>query len=452
MAVINFQPDAAIAEVTAPETILEQHDSNFETLIPESKTLSLLKYVEGFPWTIHYYGQLVNKSNTLEKFDPSIINLTSPYYEIKNLILQVASPLTSNYDQATGVTTVEGTSIVPFGVTPNIGDIFLANVDSGEDAIFVINNVTRKTYRKDTIYEINYYLLYYTSTNQNFYDTLKERVQQTYYFNKDSNFFNRDNLITPEVKEASDILQTFLHQSKDYYFSSFFNRALGGLFLPHKDYKLYDPVLMDFILKTVELDYNLNRLSLYNYSNNKVVEQPSILTALIKREKSLLSIINKQYRFISTSYLSNKSRFGTLAAAGVDYFLYPLNPEDKHITNKQPALILDADTGISAITDLNTSSLTLQVETLTGNKNLLPEMFTNDYYIVSENFYNYVQEQDIVTSTAISYIELIIYKFLRAESITKKDLVIAIQEYENWDSLHQFYLLPVMWLIVRNYL
>ena len=184
MAIVKLKPEVPNIKQTLPEAVDKTQKSNFNDLTPYTKVVSLLKYVEGYPWQIHYYGQILNENNTLTTFDPSSPNLTQPYYEVKNLILQVSSPLSSSYDQETGITTISGSALTPYGLKPNVGDIFIANVDNSEDAIFTVVSVERKTHRKTTIYEISYNLLGYVSQEQSLITTLQEKVQETYYFNK----------------------------------------------------------------------------------------------------------------------------------------------------------------------------------------------------------------------------------------------------------------------------
>lgn len=451
MALVKFNPTAPLPQATLPQTILEPRQSNFTTLVPESTITSLLKYAEGYPWTVNYYGQILNKSNTLETFDPTTLNLSSPYYNIENLILQVNAPLTSNYDQTSGVTAVEGTAIAGVGVTPNIGDVFIANVDSGEDAIFIINTVTRKTHYKNTLYEINYHLLEYTNSNQAMIQTLQSRVQDKYYYNKDSNFYNRDFLVTPEVKQAVDKLQMFMYRARDYYFNRFFNKAAGGIFVPHDLYKIYDPLMTNFIMSTVDIDYNYSSMSLFNTSNDQNLSTPSILTAIQTRDKNYLSTLCKNYYAVPSNYLSNKARLGTLYLSGIDYVIYPVVAMDKYIVDGKPAQIEPSDT-ISIHTANNYRAYNRTISLSVGQTMLHSAIVPDNCYIVSEAFYSYVLDQSPVNSQALSYIELLVYKYLNELAITKKDLVVAIEDYDKWDSLKQFYLIPVMMQIIRAYL
>lgn len=456
MAIVKLQPDQAPPiVVNTPETIQEPSKSIFTSLVPESTVTSLLKYIEGYPWSINYYGQLLNVNNTLENFDPTTPNLTQPYYCVSDMVIQVSSPLNSNYDATTGVTTVNGSAVMPYKITPNVGDVFIAKVDNGEDAIFIISTVSRKTYRKDTLYEVSYNLYAYTSANPSFVPTLGQRVQDTYFFNKDTDFFNRDVLIKPSVKEAIDRLNTFLRESQDHYFSTFAQKETGGITVPGMGNAVYDPLLINFISKIV--DYKaLVDIPFYKFShsNNRYIEQKSILDLLLTRSISLLPTINKTYNFVPTASVPNKARLGTLWHTGIDYVLFPMNPnKDMEITD----MTITA-TDMPVIPQLKNSKnysmpippITIQTSNNNGifNKPLLHELFVNDSYIVSDNFYTYLN--DNTTYANISYIEFLIYKFINKEAIAKEDLAVCVEKYSDWSLMHQLYILPLLWHIVAN--
>lgn len=453
MAIVRLQPDVPpVVKYTTPETIQAPSNSIFTTLVPEANIQSLLKYVEGFPWTVDFYGQILNSNNTVEHFDPTTPNLTQPYYKVSGLILQVSSPLSSSYDQSTGITTITGSAITPYKLTPNVGDVFIARVDNGEDAIFHITSVSRKTYRKDTLYEINYSLYSYTSANPEFISTLSKRINDEYFFNTDSNFFNRDVLIKPSVKEATDRLKTFMYESQNYYFSTFTQKPYGALVIPGIHHLLYDPLLTNFISKIVDYD-KLITSAFYRFTyTDPYIDQPSIFTALLSRSLSTLSNCNRRYNFIRTAMLNNRARLGTIAHTGIDYILYPVTP-DTTLNVKERALYSRTE----FINDIRTSdnytgSMRLITRATNNNEvftmSLLPELFKDDYYIVSENFYKYLQNTN--SRESLSYIELLLYRFMNNEAISKEDLAIAVENYSSWSLLHKVYLLPVMWLLVRS--
>ena len=439
---------------TSPTTIEAPKDSIFTALVSEGQTNSLLKYAEGYPWTVNFFGQLINANNNLENFDPTAPNLAQPYYKVNGLILQVSSPLSSSYEQNTGITSVTGSAVTPYKLTPNVGDVFIAQVDTGEDAIFLITSVTRKTHRKDTLYEISYSLLNYTSVTPDVVVTLQSRVQDEYHFNPDTNYFNRDVLITPVVKKAIDDLKAFLYTSKEFYFETFSRRQTGGVLIPGVDYKLYDPHLHGILSKTVSYDvlaqYPFFRHTLFPRDENQI----TILDAIANRSVGMLKRSARKCAFLPTTLLMNKSRLGTARHANIDYALTPLEHPDISLVKRNEVIPRSMHLK-DARSVLNYDITTASVNITTNNndvyiKPILHELFVDDYYVVSENFYNYLTDK--TQYGVISYIELLISRFLKSEAISKQDLAIAVANYQDWSPLHQLYLLPVMWLIIQSQL
>lgn len=453
MGIAKLQPDVAPPiQTTAPIEIKAPAKSIFTALVPESKIGSLLKYVEGYPWTVDFYGQILNTNNTVENFDPTTPNLTQPYYKVNKMILQVSSPLSSSYDQSTGLTTISGNALTPYRITPNFGDVFVAQVDTGEDAIFHISSIRRVTHRKDTLYEVSYNLYCYTSEQPEFLDKLNQRVNDSYYFNADTNFFNRDVLIKPSVKEAMDRLKLFLHESQQYYFSTFAQKKTGSILIPGIDRTLYDPLLVGFIAKIVDYevlaDTPFHRFTYFN----KYIDQHSIFDMLMARSASMAPVVNKTYNFIPSYLTDNKARFGTVYHAGVDYILCPTNPNtNADIRESSFFATPEFIATVKTVKNYNTNTPVV-IKTTNNNqvydKDVLHDLFANDYYVVSENFYRFLNDNSVYQE--ISYIELLITRFLKNEAIAKEDLAVAVEKYTSWSMLHQLYLLPVMWLMIKG--
>jgi len=75
------------------------------------------------------------------------------------------------------------------------------------------------------------------------------------------------------------------------------------------------------------------------------------------------------------------------------------------------------------------------------------ELFNHNYYIVSENFYEYIVDNSNYDS--ISFIELLLYRYMNKEIVNREDICIAIENYMSWPALTQYYMLPLMWLLAK---
>lgn len=462
MPIIKTLPDeVTVVTPLIPGAIEEPYQSQFVNVIPEAGVTSLLKYVEGYPWSVNFYGQFLSEDHNLNSYDPDVPNLLQPYYKINNLVFKVSTPLDSNYNTETSITTISGAAIVPYSVRPNIGDLFIANTDTGEDAVFSINTVQRKTYRKETLYEITYTLTFYLSTNPTWLSNLESKVQQTFYYNETNDHTGKGNLLTPVVYEAIQRLNSYYSSTIDYYFTTFYQKVKGTILVPGQLEQLYDPLLMKFLMRIVNTDQHINisKIALFSTSGDQYIDQPSIWDAILKRDLNALYLVNKKYRFISTLQLFSLTRLGAMSTAGINGLLYPLDAETNGPVNtvlNAPALTATPGIDISpvyqhGIIEVATDITVLDTSTgLNVNKPLLHSLFVDNYYIVSSNFYDHVAAPTTTTLAALSYIELLIYKFMTNQAIAKEDLVVAIQSYNKWPLLHQFYLLPVMWAIFRS--
>lgn len=452
MGIVKYQPDKENVNLNTPETIKEQPESLFTALVPPSRVKELIKHVSGHPWTVNYYGVLRHNGNTLESFDPLSYDHQQPHYKINGLILQVDSPLSSSYDDEEGITSVQGSAIVPLGIRPNMGDLFLANVDSGEDAWLIVTAVERKAFTKETLYQISYKVHKYASEDASFGETLERRINTEYYFNKDTNYFNRDLLISTSEHNAKEHLKSFMEESMEYYMRTFSSRVSGTVLLPGISTSCYDPYIMRFLRKVVPSRVLLDG-KFYIYEQlDDVLSDPTVLDLIGQRSALHVGSINKLQHLVNVTYTRAKARLGTIGFSSVDYTMYPLNPNtDRYVGHHR-------EDAINAITenpktDKNYFIDNELVEEGVNNDGvftvpLLPELFKDNYYIVTEQFYDYLEDRSSIQD--LSYVEIILARFLLREAIDKEDLYKIIKNYPRWSLLHQFYYLPVMWLVIQS--
>ncbi len=456
MPIVNVKPESRVFDnsITLPEVIKDDNKSLFNELVPVSNIKTLLKYVEGYRWNCYYYGQILNEINTIENFDPTIPNLMQPYYKIYNLELIVTTPLSSSYDGQTAITRISGAALLPHSIKPNVGDIFIAKVDNGEDALFLINTVTRKTYRKETFYEVEYNLFGYRSQMLDTLDSLDKRVQSEYYYKKDLSYENRNSLIAPTIKEANDRLLQFLKESQRFYLDYFAIKEEGSIYLPNTLYKCFDPFLVKFIYKI--MDYELltrSGIKQFSDSGNRYLNQYSIWDVIIEQNHLKLNVMSKTYGFIDTSELMNFHRFGTMFYANIDRVLYPLEQRSNWYTQDADLdfVVYSSDGVFDSRQNTNYFNYNEIIETVqnaqTYQKELFHPLMENNYYIVSENFYEYLNDDSYYPS--ISYMELLLAKLIKKEIIDKVDVAIAIKNYLAWPSLYQFYWLPISWVLAK---
>ena len=280
---------------------------------------------------------------------------------------------------------------------------------------------------------------------------MQARVQETYYFNKDSNFYNRDNLIAPVEHQNTLELKELLAQSQAYYFNRFFKKELGTIVLPGLEDVVYDPYLVRFLMKTVPHDVMSHHGLMQHTLFERYMTQPVFWDILTTRNLSQVYNVNKKVGFASSGQVRNQGRFGTVYHSGINYVGLALEPNLQAKSGSD--LISDIDVWRSSVvSEVNAAVYPHLVKTLNnGNeaqKPLLHSLFTDNSYVVSPNFYNYVD--NALTFNEISFVELLLFRFIQRSAVSKKDVVSALQSYTRWSVMHQLYLLPALWLLAKN--
>ncbi len=447
MAIVRVRPDAVIENLNNPVVDEKLYTPAFEMDEPNSVMQGLLQYVEGYPWSVNYYGQLLGKNNDLKDFDPAIVDAAQQYYKINNLVLRVESPLTSDYNGELNTTSITGAAFIPHSVTANVGDIIIADIENGEPCAFRVTKVERKSHRKTSVYSIDYVFLFVLSNNKNWFDSLEGRVQQTVFYHQEREALGLNSKVTPSQNEALLTAREFLAYSKKAYFKTFFNQGKMTLVLPNQEYVLYDYAIVNFIRKITDTNdaVEIQRMYLLTSENNSLIKQRTIWDAIYEREPQILFEVNKKQGFVSNQSFRSNVMLGGLAFLSFDYVMYPKDPDlstkVKSIDNDQLQVAfyhLDVNSPESSH---GQSSVMPTITTINNDTvSVLHELFKDDYYLVSSDFYD--------GSATKSYMEIMINKFIHREVISVLDISMAISSYNTWSRLHQFYLTPVLWYIL----
>ena len=440
MPILNRNPVAIPPDVPnqLPGTAQVPSGSIFTAIDPVGTRPAFSKYVEGYPMSVNYYGQLLGDHNSVANFDPATPDLTQPLYKINDMVIQLTSPIEGTYNGNDGLTRVVGAAIFPLGLIPNVGDTFIAKIENGDDGVFQLTTVNRKTHRRETLYEADFVLLYYLSTDPSVLTRLDQRVNDEYYFNKDTNFFNRDVLITPMVKEANDRLNEFIFASQRYYVNKFYQRHTGGFYLPEVIPRMYDVNLMKFIAKTVDFTgAGLYRITMPDTSFEETFDNLSIFDLVQTRNKLLVPVVEKNWAFFSSRLIKGDARYGALRFSGIEFITMP------GVLTTNPPTVDGVDPNeVGAMPPYNPLARLrdgLEVATF-------PTLIGQSSYVVSEEFYKKLAN----LPASLTYFEYVLLKFVLREAVAKVDLATMIRDWTSWTPLQQFYFLPLFWFMTKN--
>lgn len=440
----NNQPK----KIKVVEEIQAPRDSTFTALVPDTKVTQLLKHIEGHKWPVRYYGSLINSQSPVNQYDKFEVDLSKSYVEIMNCQLRVSSPLDNDYDDSTAITRLTGTATLPYHITPNAGDFFIAAVDNGEDALFIVNRVVRPTHRKETVYTLDYFLYGYLNDDLTLKESIPKRVNETYYFDDFIDSRNRNVLLTTQQRNTAVELRSFLHASKQFYFDVLRQEDTGTFSIPDQHEAIIDPLLINFIKKTVDLSkHYMGAGGDYHFPSNDY-KLRSIWDVILTKNY-LNTNFCRDWGFISTGSFANRGILSSPSFLFIDYVLHPLNPDRSRRSDD----VFVQTTGIyeRVVTNDNyymNPNLITNAKLPTGDvtMKLLPELFTSGY-LVTEHFYTLLETG--MSSTDISKIEVLLCNLIKVGQLDPKELLDFASTWVNWSPLHQLYYLPVIWYLIK---
>lgn len=403
---------------------------------------SLVAYLDGSPWTVDWYSQLIGKHNDLRELDLGQNAAFQQYQKIAALELRVSAALQSSYEQENAITSVTGTATVMY-VVPNVSDYFIADSGSQKKGLFRITNVERKTFNRDSVYEVNYSLVKYITNETEEYINLEAKVVRTYRFSKDRLVEGITPILTEDVYQLSVNLGQKYHSLVQKYFRDFMNRAKMTLNIPGQQFRIYDSRIVDFVIALIDSQETPERRDLMAVSmdHEKYLKQPSLWTLFLDRNYNDFDYIRKMYYLTAGQSFCRSSWIKGPAFWSFDYYVYPAdsNTEASSIGDAEP--MPSGGMGLS----LTQTDLVNNEVAIATNVNPIPiikKTGVDGYYVLSKDFYEQTEN--------LSALEILIKDYLKGQTIDLSLLTTLIDHYPTWPVLERFYYGPIIMLLVKD--
>lgn len=447
MAIAGRKP---LAEVpTQPNTPKVQPD-NYKSIIYDDDNTpitSLIAYVEGAPWTVEYYQQVLSKDNDLREVDPGQPNVYQQYNKIKQFEIRVNSALSTNYDSNTGITGAPGNGIIYPFLIPNINDYFVTDAGDTAKAIFRITNVDRKTFNRDSAFGIEYELVNYVHQAEDIYQSLVDKTVREFTFSKDRLIENLQPILKDEdYQKVSSLKQTYA-ELVTYYFKTFFNRKFMTLVVPGQDNGIYDPYMVNVLIQIV----NTNEVNEVRFVKriptdfDPFMRQPQFWDLMERRDYDGLTMCNQKMGLVS-KYLFNKNAWlQGVFFSNIEYLVYPDTPDTSTLVSENPDYKLLATQELVEATNVNGSILDLITMTYPLNNSTIPlfhPVLKDDFYVLSQAFYE--------DSSDKSLLEVLVKDYLKMQALDLDKLYRLTEAYRKLGRLEQFYYGPILMILIKE--
>lgn len=447
MPIASYKPNATLPTQPNLPTI---EPKGYQSVVRDDKRTplnSLIAYVDGAPWTVDYYGQLVTKHNDLREIDPGQSGVYQQYQKIVGMELRVGSPLSSSYDSDTGITTVTGEGLVYPFMIPNVSDYFVTETGDNQKGIFRITAVDRRTFNTDSVYSVQYELVAYVSVAQEMYSQLNAKSVRTYFFSKDRLVEGLQPMVREEEHDQIISLKYMYKSLVTYYFKNFFNRKFMTILLPGQEYAIYDSFLVEYLLKIVDTFDAPEIRSIKQIPTDRDVymKQPQFWEIMLNRDYEGLAHCNQEMGLVSKYLFSGNTYIQGAAFSNIQYFIYPVSPDvsreiDFNDDVKMHTLgeIIDAKDALGNVSDLIGS---LYV-TDTKSFQTVYKVLMDEKYVLSDHFYSGLSTQSVL--------EILTKDYLTGKSLDLKMLSTLVTKSKAWGRLEQFYYIPILLTLIKE--
>lgn len=432
-----------------PKVVPKTYKTNIVVDSPETPVKSLMAYMEGAPWAVDFFSQVVKEHNDIREIDLASTSVYQQYQRITKFEIRVGSSLTDSYDPATGITTVSGNATMVNVVVPNKLDYFISDTGDNRTGIFRITNVERKTFNLDSVFYIEYDLAGFVDTvdGKKIHDALIEKTIRTYTFSKDRLVENLPPLVREEDSQQVLNLKNAYHGIVRYYFKTFFNKNYMTLVLPGQEVSIYDSYLVNYLLKIVDtFDADeIRKIRISGTDNEKYLNQYQFWEMMLNREYQNIDETNQKMGLVAkTSFIRGSSLHG-VAFSNFDYLVYPMEADTSmDVLGDDPMKPQSIESVVATKNFKNEmlGNIARQYVTSTTTYQLFPDVLADDYYVLTGDFYLNTSNQTVL--------EILTKDYLKGNTINLDMLYALVNSYHKWSRLEQFYYGPILLTLIKE--
>jgi len=450
MPVFEPQPEVVNEQPVEPRVTKPYYRSNVvDTQYTNRK--SLILNTEGRPWRVNYYQQVLGEEDALSGLQERRVAARQQYIEIKDVILKVNTPTSTNQDDVTKTLNIDGSAYVVNGIIPNKGDHFVGDVGDGRQGVFQITNSERLSLLKDTVHQVSYKLVQYVDDNFDY--QMDWKIVKTLYEYRDEMRYGSKTIIEEGEFSRLRDYDTVYHAMLAEFMQDFWSNEFHTLLVPgNPGTSTYDHFMTSFVTKLFDIHNapHYRHLRVLNVNDDyNVMSCETVLDAIIKRQSS---IIRHGVQKTGVGFARNfkfHPMFNSITYTGIQYVIYPSDT-----SKKIDYQLIDRTKASEVFYNENMPLKSQSLEQMYGESIVLPgfpesglalikPVLVDDYYIFSEAFYN--------GQAGLSALEYQVQAFIQGGVPDYKILDALIKQRQYWQVLEKYYYTPILLLLIYAY-
>lgn len=412
---------------------------------------TLAAFMDGAPWTIkRYWRAVLSEASELKEIDTTTHDSYQQYECINNFEFRVQNALSASHDSETQISQVQGSSVMPGVFIPNRMDYFEASSVDGRSALFCLSDVERMTAYAATAYTLTYYMVGYCDSEGPRLDALVRRTIRTLFFDRARFVQGHGPLLAQNAVSQLKDLETELALIVKNYCRLFYNQEYATMVVPGQDHRIYDPYLVNFFLNLVDTDqaWEVQYIRQLPQNRDPAYRQPTVWDALLNRDKNTVDLLCAKMIALPVRGFNSRSQGRDAAFTGMDYYIYPAQADRSTLSksSNQPrvgvaeTLVLKPTESLQGFTYTDVGPVVSDIDGFSGYAHYTTLM--DEYYVLSANFY--------LRTSQVSLIEKLCWQYLNKEVMSLPQLLYLCQSWSRWSRLDQFYLGPILIVLIRQ--
>lgn len=410
---------------------------------------TLSTFIQGQKWIVDYYSQNLGRDSAATSFQPGLPAIWGQYRMIRGfeLVVSDSQPMnTRQNNDDTGQLESTSSAIVYSCVSPQNGDMFIADIGNGRNAIFQVNVPALMGHYPEANTTIEYSLI--QQVDNAFLDRLfKERVTKTLYFSKENFKNGLKALLTEDDINITNRLAKARGRLIYTYFKEFFDDVKETFVLPFQESLTYDPNLTRFMrsILATEDHPQVSHVTLHGVGSDVFSNQITLFDAIAKRDPNLLYSASRHMGISPIAVFRNRPLFASIAYSGIKQVItavdpaFSVNNHDKVSTVIGPIVKAGVRQGdmrsILPQLGLNGS------EPRPDDGNYIKRVVVDDYYVLSKDYYDDGPNK--------SMLEQMLLDRTDGKPINLNDLADLADYAMKFDNLERFYYVPLILVLIK---
>lgn len=450
MAIISIPDEDAPLK---PTPNLKMQDDSYvgntvDTRLENVSTIST--YIQGSRMIVDYYSQVLGRDDSASTHSDDVLHIHKQYRLIRGVPVIVSSDLSQKQNsEGSRAFEITGSGSVPYGITPNSGDVMVLDIGDGREMELTVQSTERMSIYPEAYSDIEYRGV--RILNQTDRGQIDSRVIETLFFNTELQRAGLKPLLTQSDTEHRNTLRRLYGVLVDRYLRDFLHQDYKTLLVPGQLSVVYDPYITRFVKSIMDhVSFpKLNDLNVLSTNGDVYTQESTIWDLLIDRDLTLLSIIPSKVGIASIRNFRTRPLMNSIFYSGVRDVVTVLDPSYSHDTDGRTSKaykdLIPAGYQSDEIDDLipvqNLNDATPIDFYTTNQLPIVRRIAEDNYYVFSKSFYEH--------KVPGSLLEQLVLDRLTKSNTNLADLTTMATMSLTLDNLERFYYTPIVLTLIK---